>query len=54
MIMYSLEEALEIEVSKEEAKHEIEKHQCSFQEFISEIGDKEAYQGSEVLYWLGY
>lgn len=48
------EQAVEVEVSKGEALEEVRKHGCSVEEFLTEMGDKESYQGAEVLTWLGY
>lgn len=50
----SLEDAMEAEVTKAEAKAEIKKHKLEWNDFIEEVGDKELYSGSEVLEWLGY
>lgn len=47
-------EALIATVSKAEAKQEIERHACDFDEFLQEVGDREEYEGSEILDWLGY
>lgn len=49
-------EAIEAEVSREEARREIEKHDCDggFEQFLKDVGDKETYTGEEVLGWLGY
>lgn len=47
--------AMEEEVTREEARLEIERHDCEgFDAFLAEVGDKPTYQGSEVLNWLGY
>lgn len=48
------EQAVEAEVSKEEALAEVCKHGCSTTEFLSEMGNKDSYEGAEVLAWLGY
>lgn len=55
------DEAVEATVSREEALREIERHaetpMEAFEkwcEFLSEVGDRPEYQGSEVLGWLGY
>lgn len=50
------EEAIKARVSKEEARREIERHDCDggFDQFIADVGDKETYSGKEVLEWLGY
>ncbi len=49
-------EACEAEVTREEARLEIGRHDCDggFARFLQEIGDREAYTGKEVLDWLGY
>lgn len=50
----SLEDAMEAEVTKSEAKREIKKHSLEWNDFVQEVGDKEMYMGREVLEWLGY
>lgn len=48
------DEAIEVVVSRTEARREIEKHCCSWSEFLAEVGNREEYTGKEVLDWLGY
>ncbi|MES2187975.1 MAG: hypothetical protein V4505_25715 [Pseudomonadota bacterium] len=48
------EEATEATVSRAEAKREIAKHGCDFAEFLDDVGDRTAYNGGQVLAWLGY
>lgn len=50
------EEACEAEVTREEARLEIAKHDVDggFALFLKEVGDRETYTGREVLDWLGY
>ncbi len=48
------EDAMEAEVTREEARREIANHDCEFSEFLEDCGDKPEYKGSEVLNWLGY
>lgn len=50
------EEAIETTVSREEARREIERHDCDggFAAFVAEVGDRASYRGAEVLGWLGY
>lgn len=51
----TLDEAFEeLEIKRNEAKREIGKHNCSWEEFVSEVGDKQIYSGAEILEWLGY
>ena len=50
----SYEEAMEAEVSADEARREIEKHGLSWQDFLNDVGMKDMYIGQEVLDWLGY
>lgn len=51
----SHDEALKATVSKSEAKREIARHDCEgWAAFVSDVGDREAYSGREVLEWLGY
>lgn len=52
--MYNYEDALEATVTKAQALREVKRHQCDEQEFLQEVGDKEAYVGSEILQYLGY
>lgn len=47
-------EACEATVTRKEAEREIAKHQCSFNEFLQDVGDREEYTGDEILGWLGY
>ncbi len=48
------EEAVNTTITASEARTEIEKHDCSWSEFLEDIGEKQNYTGSEVLGWLGY
>ena len=48
------ESAEGIEISKERAICEIEKHGCDIDQFLHEVGEKEEYEAQEVLAWLGY
>ncbi len=41
-------------ISRKEAQHEISEHNLSWTEFIEETGDRAAYNGTEVLIWMGY
>lgn len=55
-------EAVEATVSKNMARHEVQRHggntlesQIAFwNDFLREIGDRQEYTGAEVLNWLGY
>lgn len=49
-------DACEEIVTRAEAKAEIEKHDIdgTFETFLAEVGDREEYEGREVLDWLGY
>jgi len=49
-----LDEAMLATVTRSEAEHELLSHGRTFAEFASEVGEREEYQGSEVLEWLGY
>lgn len=42
------------EVSKTEAQAEIKKHGVDWNDFVSEYGDHDQYDGADVLVWLGY
>lgn len=48
------EEAIEATVTRAQAQREIECHGLRFADFVSEVGDRAQYRGSEVLEWLGY
>ena len=50
----SFEEAMDAEVSREEARREIVRHDLDPEDFFLEVGDREEYSGAEVLGWLGY
>lgn len=43
-------------ITRAQAKAEIVKHEVDggWAEFVAEVGDRDTYQGSEVLDWLGY
>lgn len=54
---YSYHEAIELTVTRAEAKAEIDKHDWdgdAWAQFVEEVGDREEYEGEEVLGWLGY
>jgi hypothetical protein len=44
----------EEELTIEEARIELEKHDCTVEEFTADYGIKESYLGAEVLEFLGY
>ncbi len=48
------EEAMEAVVSKAAAIAEIRGHDQDPVEFFAEVGERDEYQGSEILEWLGY
>lgn len=50
----SYEEALTETVTRQQAIRELVRHGVAPEEFFAELGDKEIYEGSEVLFWLGY
>lgn len=50
----SYDEAMDCEVTKEEAIDELARHQESFDEFAAMHGDKETYEGKDVLEYLGW
>jgi len=50
----SYDEAREATVTRAEALAEVKRHGCSVEEFLSEMGDRDEYSGSDVLDWLGY
>ena len=41
-------------ITRKRAIHEIERHGCNPQEFLSEVGDRDTYKATDVLHWLGY
>ena len=47
-------EALDANITKQEAIAEIKKHGLDPEEFFVEEGERDEYIGSEVLFWLGY
>lgn len=48
-------EAIEATVTREQARREIERHDCEgFAAFLADVGDRATYRGAEVLGWLGY
>ena len=50
----SYEDAIDAEITREQAFHEIKKHGALWSEFLEMVGDKPMYTGKEVLDWLGY
>ena len=48
------QEAMEATVSRLEARREVEKHGADYYEFLTEVGERDMYHGSDVLGWLGY
>jgi len=48
------EEAMEVIVSKAAAIAEIRRHEQDHVEFFAEVGERDEYQGSEILEWLEY
>ncbi|KGX17298.1 hypothetical protein [Burkholderia pseudomallei] len=54
MTAYSYFEACDMTVTRAEAEAEIKKHFADFSEFLADVGDREEYEGKEVLDWLGY
>ena len=50
----SYDDAVEAEVSREEARREVAKHHGDWNEFVRDVGDRPKYLGKEVLDWLGY
>lgn len=50
----SFTEAMEAEVTRDEAEREINRHHLDPADFFREVGDRPSYIGEEVLAWLGY
>jgi len=48
------DEAIDTTITRTTAKREVLRHGCSWAEFLHDVGDREEYQGHEVLDWLGY
>ncbi len=48
------ESAEGIIISPEHAKKEVEKHGCSWDEFVQDMGLRNIYEAHAVLIWLGY
>jgi hypothetical protein len=48
------EEAMEAIVSKAVAIAEIQRHNQDSIEFFADVGERDEYQGSQILTWLGY
>lgn len=48
------ESAEGIIISPERAKKEVEKHGCSWEEFVQDMGLRNSYEAQAVLFWLGY
>jgi len=48
------ESACDATLSRSRAIAEVQRHALNVDEFLSEVGDKPAYTGKEVLDWLGY
>ena len=50
----SYEEALDVMVTRREARHEVLEHGLEWHDFIADVGDLPEYTGEQVLAWLGY
>jgi len=50
----SYEDAVTTKVTRSQALAEVRRHGASESEFFADVGDKDVYQGAEVLGWLGY
>lgn len=48
------EEACVYQCTRREAIAEIKENNLNPRDFFAEIGDRELYQGKEILDWLGY
>lgn len=49
------ESAEGIMITRSRAMKELLNHGCQeFDEFLADVGDKEEYEATEVLRWLGY
>lgn len=52
--MLTLHEAWDVTVTRAEALAEVRRHGARWAEFLADVGDREEYEGGEVLGWLGY
>ena len=50
----ALEEAKQTQVGKWQAVQVIDDHCCDLSEFFEECGEREVYNGADILTWLGY
>lgn len=48
------ESAEGVTITKERAQKEIAKHNASWLEFVTDMGDNASYDAQAVLAWLGY
>ena len=48
------ESAQDLTISRKRAVQEVERHYCSVDEFLEEMGTKSKYNAQAVLEWLGY
>lgn len=48
------ETACEAEITRKQAQQEIKAHGLSFDDFVTDCGDKAYYSGQVILDWLGY
>ena len=51
---YSYDECEDIDFTKAEVIQEINKHDLDPADFFSKYGDRDEYNGGDVLSWLGY
>ncbi|WP_175971935.1 hypothetical protein [Burkholderia sp. BCC0322] len=54
MAVYSYNDACEMTITRAEAEAEVRRHFGNFTEFLADVGDREEYEGREILDWLGY
>lgn len=54
MVVYSYSDACEMTITRAEAEAEVRRHDGNFAEFLADVGDREEYEGREILDWLGY
>lgn len=50
----SFEEAMNAEVTRDDARREILRHSLDPEDFFLDVGDFPTYDGADVLGWLGY
>ena len=50
----TLDEAMDATITRAQAQAEISRHGADWEAFLTDCGDREEYDGADVLMWLGY